>query len=328
VATDRILVQNRITRQPIPLVPDAEPILDSTTASWVGLKLQHYLVDGSARPEVTTNSYLAAVCLSGSCETEYLGGSGSKRFKVAWKPGDVFLTGPGDLPARSSKGNVEFLVLEVAPKYLVWAADELAVSPPFEVRPLWYGIDEQLRHLMLTLHHELQTQCLSGRLFGEYLGLSFATVLLTRHCAARSPVGSDPGGLSVYKLRQAVAYIEDNLTSDLSLADLSNLAQMTPCGFSRAFKVSTGVSPHQYILRRRIERALHKLKQAHVSLSDLAYDLGFCSQGHFTSVFRRLVGVSPGNYREQLLSLKDLEVVPVPKSKADSVSLRPTSVCS
>ena len=81
------------------------------------------------------------------------------------------------------QGEREFLVLEMAPKYLVWASDELAVSAPFEISPLWYGADEQLRHLMLTLHHELQAKCLSGRLFGEYVGLSFATVLLTRHCA-------------------------------------------------------------------------------------------------------------------------------------------------
>src|ERR1022692_3119813 len=102
MATDRILIHDRVAQQATPLVPNSEPLLDSTDSPWVGLKLQHYRVGRSERPNAATNSYLAAVCLNGSCKTEYLPASGRAGFKVAWKAGDVFLTGPGDLPARNS----------------------------------------------------------------------------------------------------------------------------------------------------------------------------------------------------------------------------------
>jgi len=309
-----------VEQQAVPILPGSDPLLDSTNSPWVGLKLQHYRIGESDRPDVTTNAYLAALCLNGCYKTEYLPGSERKGFKVAWKPGDVFLTGPGDLPARRSRGRIECLVLEVAPKYILWAADELAATAPFEVRPVWSGKDEQLRHLMLTLYHELLAHCPSGRLFGEYMGLSFATSLLTRYSSAQR-LGSDRGGLTPYRLRQAIAFINDNLATDLSLAAMATLVHMTPNGFARAFKVSTGVSPHQYILRRRIERGLRMLKQAPVNLAALAYELGFSSQGHFSQVFRTMVGVTPGSYRAQLLSLKDLEAFPAASPEPDTVTM-------
>ena len=83
-----------------------------------------------------------------------------------------------------------------------------------------------------------------------------------------------------------------NLTADRALP------------LSRAFKESTGLSPHQFILRRRVERALQMLKEKRTNLADIAYDLGFSSQGHFTTVFSKIVGVSPSSYREQVHPLK------------------------
>jgi len=87
---------------------------------------------------------------------------------------------------------------------------------------------------------------------------------------------------------------------------MANLVQMGPCHFARAFKESTGLSPHQYVLRRRIDRAVEMLKDERSSLAGIAYDLGFSSQGHFTTVFRKFTGTQPSNYREQLLSLKQI----------------------
>jgi AraC family transcriptional regulator len=89
---------------------------------------------------------------------------------------------------------------------------------------------------------------------------------------------------------------------------MADQLDMGPCHFARAFKESAGVSPHQYVLRRRIERALQLLKGTQPSLAEMSRELGFSSQGHFTTVFRRLVGVSPSNYREQVRSLKSIHL--------------------
>jgi AraC family transcriptional regulator len=268
------------------------------------MKLEHHTVLASSRAAATTSSYLAAVCLAGSQEVEYASSSGRDGFRVMSTPGDVFLTGPSELPVRSSKGDAEFILLEVAPKFIVRVAEESTTGGSFEVRQLWSEKAESLRHIVMTLHHEMLAGCPSGWLFAEYMGLSFATVLLSQHML--SPVRlCYRGGLSRTKLRQVSEFIHDNLSGSLSVADMANLVQMGSCHFARAFKESTGMSPHQFVLRRRIERALQMLKETHVSLAGVAYELGFSSQGHFSTVFRKAAGVSPSEYRQDVIGTRN-----------------------
>lgn len=308
MATGRISIYDRAAQCSVPLIPSTEPVLDSTNAPWIGIKLEHYRLGPSECPEASTSSYLAAVFLNGSYPTEYSPLFGQRGFNVTYQPGTLFLTGPGDMPARRSQGEAELLALEIAPKFVLWAADELVAARPFEIQKLWAAKDEQLRYIMLTLYNELLAKCPSGRLFGEYMGLSFATALLTNHASNPARMTQYRGGLSPYKLRQVTEYIGDNLSNNLSLAEMANLLQMGPCHFARAFKESTGLSPHQYVLRRRVERALQMLKETRTNLADIAYDLGFSSQGHFTTVFSKIVGVSPSNYREQVHPLQSMRL--------------------
>ena len=138
------------------------------------------------------------------------------------------------------------------------------------------------------------------------MGLSFATTLLTKRSATAPRTGGYRGGLSPAKLRLVKAFVNENLASGLSLTDIASLVRMGPCHFARAFKESTGLSPHQYVLRRRIDRAVEMLKDERSSLAGIAYDLGFSSQGHFTTVFRKFTGTQPSSYRERLLSHKQM----------------------
>jgi AraC family transcriptional regulator len=101
-------------------------------------------------------------------------------------------------------------------------------------------------------------------------------------------------------------FVNENLANSLSLTEIASLVQMGPCHFARAFKESTGVSPHQYVLRRRIDRAVEMLRDERSSLAGIAYDLGFSSQGHFTTVFRKFTGTQPSSYREQLFANKQI----------------------
>lgn len=304
MAIERITAFDRSAQQFIPFVLAAEPLEKDKHVPWVGIKLEHHLTDDSVRPEVSTSSYLATVCLNGSASREYGGSSSRGKFKVSTNPGDIFLTGPGDIPACKSNGKLEFLLMELAPKFVQLAADELATPQPIEVRQEWAGKDESLQHLVLAMHHEVLDNCPSGPLFGEYIGLSFATILLSRHSSVPTRVAPYRGGLSPYKLKQVTEFINANLSNAVSLPEIATSIQMGPCHFARAFKVSTGMSPHQFVLRRRIEAALKKLKDPHVEFAALAYDLGFSSQAHFSTVFHKLVGVTPSSYRERVLSTR------------------------
>ena len=308
MAIERITLQERSTQRIIPVLAESQPHESQVAPPWLGMKLEYHTVGASSRAAASTSSYLAAVCLAGSQEVEYARSFGRGGFKVMSSPGDVFLTGPAELPPRSSKGKAEFILVEVATKFILRAAEESTTGEAFEVRQLWSEKEESLRHILMTLHHEVLAGCPSGRLFAEYMGLSFATALLSKHTL--SPVRmSYRGGLSQPKLRQVTEFIQDNLSGDLTVADMANLVQMGPCHFARAFKESTNVSPHQFVLRRRIERALKMLKETQLSLAGVAYELGFSSQGHFSTVFRKAAGVSPSEYRQDVNGMRNIRQV-------------------
>jgi len=302
MASGRIGVYDSATKRVIPLIAGVDPIHDSKDSPWPGIKMEHYQVESVSTPEVSTSSFLAGLCLSADDRAAL--GSPSNCVRV--KPEEMMVVGPGKIPAQESIGNIEFLVMEIAPTYLTWAAEGLVTGDHFDPSAYWQFRDDQLRHIVLAMHHELLAGFPSGRLFGEYMGLSFTTTLLTKHSPTAQRTSGYRGGLSPAKLRLVKAFVNENLTSSLSLTDIAKLVQMGPCHFARAFKESTGLSPHQYVLRRRIDRAVEMLKDERSSLAGIAYDLGFSSQGHFTTVFRKFTGTQPSNYREHLLSSKQM----------------------
>jgi AraC family transcriptional regulator len=304
MAIERIGAWDRVTKREVPIIPGVDPLHDSKGSPWPGLKLEQFKVENLCTPEVSTTSLLATLCLSAASGAT-LASPGNR---IAVKPQDMVVAGPGKIPALQSSGEIQFLLLEMAPRYLMWAAEELAGGEPVDFSQCWRFRDEQVRYIMLAMNHELLAGFPSGRLFGEYMGLSFATSLVTKRFATTQRSGGYRGGLSPAKLRLVKAFINENLSDSLSLTDIAGLVQMGPCHFARAFKESTGLSPHQYVLRRRIDRAVEMLKDEGSSLAGIAYDLGFSSQGHFTTVFRKFTGTQPGSYREQLQSRKQMSV--------------------
>ena len=284
----KIVVYDRNAKRSRPLVESVSPEHDSENAPWAGIRLEHYKSYPAERPEVTTDSYLAGVCLSGVGQADYAPSKG-KGFHALYETGVVSFTGPGVVPAYRLTGSLELVVVEVAPKFAVWAADHLGVKKPVEIVQSFAIKDERISHILLTMHHELLNGFQSGRLFGECIGLSFATAVLTKYSAAPARTGQYKGGLPQHKVRQVAEFIDVNLASALSLSDMADQLDMGPCHFARAFKESVGASPHQYVLRRRVERALQLLKDTHPSLTEMSRELGFSSLGHFTTVFHRFV---------------------------------------
>lgn len=114
--------------------------------------------------------------------------------------------------------------------------------------------------------------------------------------AWRGPRIAVTGGLPGARLRRVVDYVEANLAGALVLAELSALVHMSPFHFARLFKQSTGVSPRQFVIRRRIEAAKRLLTEPVPVIREVARAVGF-SQSHFTTCFRRVTGVTPRHYR-------------------------------
>jgi AraC family transcriptional regulator len=101
------------------------------------------------------------------------------------------------------------------------------------------------------------------------------------------------GGLPQHKLKFVTDYINSHLERELSLNELAAIAQLSPYHFSRAFKQSTGISPHQYVIQQRVERASKLLVQGKMSIAEVAQACGFTHQSHLNRHFKRITGVTP-----------------------------------
>jgi AraC family transcriptional regulator len=105
------------------------------------------------------------------------------------------------------------------------------------------------------------------------------------------------GGLASWQIAKVTTYLEANIGVSIQIADLAQAVRVSPSHFCHAFKESFGISPHAYLMRRRVERAQGLMLATHAPLSQIAADCGLTDQAHFTRMFRRFVGESPGAWR-------------------------------
>ena len=149
---------------------------------------------------------------------------------------------------------------------------------------------------------ELRKECRNafprGAMFLESAAMTFVTQLAYVIDGAVAPF--DHGrALSAGKLKEVVGYIDGNLQRNVTLSELSALVHLTPRYFCGAFKQAMGRPPHQYLIEQRVERAQVLLKDRGLSLSDVALTVGFNSQSHLNSHFRRIVGITPARWRAE-----------------------------
>lgn len=153
-----------------------------------------------------------------------------------------------------------------------------------------------------------------GGLYADALRLAIVTRVLTTRAmpepvpAVVEPPASEPtpsrapkersrSGLPKWRLKRVTAYIEENLSESVTLAGMAEAAGLSRMHFAAQFRVTTGMRPHDFLLRRRIERAQAMMLETRDSLVEIALGVGFQTQAHFTTVFRRLVGDTPYQWR-------------------------------
>jgi AraC family transcriptional regulator len=111
------------------------------------------------------------------------------------------------------------------------------------------------------------------------------------------PAPMHRGGLPPGAMRRLQDHVDAHLSESIDLAELSAIAGLSVFHFARQFKLSTGVTPHYYLVHTRVQRAQEMLASTELSLSDVAFATGFSDQSHLTRHFRQIVGVTPGQFR-------------------------------
>lgn len=190
----------------------------------------------------------------------------------------------------------DYIGLSLAPEKLAHSA---SLTDVVELAPCFQKADPLILGIGIALKTEVESKGNSDHLYIDSLTNTLSLHLLRHYSTKKVSIPEYTDGLSKYKLRQVVEYINDNLDHNFSLAELAAIANMSPSYFSYLFKLSTGYAPHQYVIRLRVERAKKLLLQEKLTIADIAYSLGFAHQSHFNRHFKRLVGITPKKFQQQ-----------------------------
>lgn len=215
--------------------------------------------------------------------------------------GDVDII-PADTPSIWEMGAKDtFFMMSLFPELLNGVAEELGLDPSrVEIRNRFQMRDTQLENIAWALKAELECGYPCGRIYFDSLAVSVAARLLLCHSSVSREPRRMHGGMPERRLRHVLAYIEDNLGVGISLPDIAAVAGLSASHFKNLFRESVGLPVHQYVIRRRVERAKSLLGEGDLSISEIAFQTGFAHQSHLARHMRRVLGVSPRALRQTL----------------------------
>lgn len=207
-----------------------------------------------------------------------------RTFIPAWNVGVYPALKPFSAHCQDTR---DFLCLAIEPEFLHCAAHDIAQPDRLELAARPVNEDPFVKGLALALEAELLAGCPGGRWYGESLGRALAVHLVRRYSATVMPTRDQGDRLGRTRLRETLGFIDKNLAEEISLGFLAQATGLAR-HFARLFKRATGLAPHQYVIRRRVERAKELLVSTGAEVTDIALQAGFCDQSHLTTHFKRV----------------------------------------
>ncbi len=190
--------------------------------------------------------------------------------------------------------NDRTLILSVPQRLLRKVAQESELDAArMEIRNRFQVRDNELETLSWAMKRESELGYPSGRVYLDGLTLAIASRLVARHSSLTNGVEQRNGGLTGYRLKQVLSFIEEQLAEDLSLEKIAAIAGISLSHLNSLFRGSMGMPVHQYVIQRRVERAKTLLLQNGLSITEIALEAGFAHQSHMARHMRRAHGLPP-----------------------------------
>jgi AraC family transcriptional regulator len=276
-----------------------ESAVSSNRRGWVGLDAAHCRSDRPFERISPAISHHRLVLNARPPEQLDLQYEGVKRHRPH-PAGSITLVPAGTRAWVRSSGHKDELHVFLEPGLVTRVAEEeFGLDPARLTIPTLDGLDlPHVRAVMGVVEGELLTGGAGGSMVAESLANVLAVLLIRHITAPRRPQGVRDGVLPRARLRAVVEYVEEHLGTGPTLDQMAAVAGLSPYHFARQFKAATGLPPYQYVISRRVERAKERLQISdNLSLAEVAAFVGFSDQSQFSRHFKRLVGVTPGQFR-------------------------------
>jgi AraC family transcriptional regulator len=208
--------------------------------------------------------------------------------------GDIDIIPRGIRARWEMKETDTALLLRLSPELLRRVAEDAGFpTNGLEIRDRFQIRDPQIEHIGWALKVEVEQGYPTGHLYMESMATSLALLVLRNHSSATEKRSLPDAGLPTRRLKQVLCYIEDNLSEPLSLQTVADVAGLSVSHLKVVFRRSVGMPVHQYVIRRRVERAAFLLRQGAMPISQVALETGFAHQSHLAMHMRRVLRISP-----------------------------------
>jgi AraC family transcriptional regulator len=287
--SSRLFLHDGLTRQPVRLAADDTIVASSEDADWDGIVLERQHL-----PAAEADGYMPWHLMSvlTTPPTRYMDFHGGRAHTIPQRPGDLAFRPSGVVTRAAWDGSAETINVALSPDVVTSVAAEMLDGRTVDVADSYFGADARVWHLAHALLHELETGSATA-LFVDAVRTALAAHVVTAFGRVTpAPVTA----LSPAELQRTRDLVEAQLASPLSLADLADAVPLSPYHFSRAFKAATGITPHEFVVRRRIEAAKTLLQRGNLPVGEVARRTGFTDASHLARQFRRRVGTSPARY--------------------------------
>jgi AraC family transcriptional regulator len=266
------------------------------SVGWKGMHLELHQQPIFATDEHHHTMHVLACGLMGSSNLNAPGmrSLDGKRLRERRGTGDIAIIPAGVAHSCSWDAPAQFMVLAVEPTLLKQIGQDWVNPDQIELPPQFMSkSDPLLQSILSTLKAEAEIGGMGSHLLVDSLKTAIAIHLLRNYCVTQPKRFSYINGLPQHTLTLVEDYINYHLHQDLKLDELAAIAQLSLYHFLRLFKQSMGITPHQYILQCRIDKAKYLLQHSKLSIAEIAVQTGFCDQSHLTRYFKRTMGTTP-----------------------------------
>jgi AraC family transcriptional regulator len=288
------------TLTPASDVKTGKILVSSSDLSWEGVYLEKGENEGFTPDDVTITQHYFAMNIGPAHEWEWKDGSTFKKHR--YETGDLWVNPAGVPFSHRIDGHNQFVLLTLEPEKILDLLPDRPLLERQTFRRQHRAQDRHLQTLMQALLIEAELGGPNGRLYADTLTTAIATHFVN-HYSLDDPLASlNLRPIERQHLGHVIDYIEAHLTDDLSLNELALTAGLSKFHFSRLFKSAIGLTPHKYLLKRRIERAASTLQRGEAGIAQVAYQFGFTDQSHFTRIFKQVKGTTPKQYLKASLN--------------------------
>lgn len=275
------------------------PVISSIPHVWTEIIAERYRASPGETSVPQGPATHLVMLLLGSARGTVRAGSPPAAARAVHRGDAAFIPAGWGFAARWNF-DADTLMLRLDPAFVRHLAETTgADTSRLAFRARSFDFDPEIRQHGLALLGELQTGGLHTRLYAESLTNALAIHLLRKYSSLGERQLEPPRELSRVQLKWALEYIHEHFTVNLSVAEIATAAGLSESAFTRLFKQATGHAPHEYLIRYRVEHAARSLAGGDRTISEIAIACGFADQSHLARHFRRILGVTPSQFRKE-----------------------------